>query len=67
MQLPRPGSVHYTFDGWKTSKDVEAIDTTLGVWVADVPAQSLTQGATFTWTAHYGTGWEGTNFPVTVV
>jgi glucoamylase len=66
VQLPRPGSVHYTFDDWATSHDVEAGDTTLGVWVAEVPAQKLAKGAKFAWTAHYGTGWEGTNFEVTV-
>src|SRR5437764_2017391 len=59
VQLPRPGSVHYSFDGWTTFDDVEAVDTTLGSWVADVPTHKLTPGETFAWTAHYGTGWEG--------
>jgi glucoamylase len=38
VQLPRPGSIHYSFDEWKTFGEVEAIDTTLGVWVAEVPS-----------------------------
>jgi hypothetical protein len=66
VQLPRPGSVHFSSDDWKTSSDVDAVDTTLGVWVADVPTQKLPPGSSFSWTAHYGTGWEGRNYSVTV-
>jgi glucoamylase len=66
VQLPRPGSVHYTFDEWKTFREVEAIDTTLGVWVAEVPSNKLAAGSTFSWTAHYMTGWEGKNYTLTV-
>jgi glucoamylase len=66
VQLPRPGSVHYSFDDWKTFGEVEAIDTTLGVWVAEVPSNKLAAGTTFAWTAHYMTGWEGKNYTLTV-
>jgi glucoamylase len=66
VQLPRPGSVHYTFDEWKTFDEVEAIDTTLGVWVAEIPSSKLTPGSEFSWTAHYMTGWEGKNFSLTI-
>jgi glucoamylase len=66
VQLPRPGAVHYTFDEWKTYTDVEAADTTLGVWIAEVPCNRLPSGAEFSWTAHYVTGWEGKNFSMTV-
>jgi len=66
VQLPRPGSVHYSFDEWKTFAEVEAVDTTLGVWVAEVPSNKLAEGSTFAWTAHYMTGWEGKNYTLTV-
>src|SRR5439155_208874 len=33
VQLPRPGAVHYTFDQWESFTEIEAVDTTLGVWV----------------------------------
>ena len=66
VQLPRPGSIHYSFDEWKTFGEVEAIDTTLGVWVAEVPSNKLAAGTTFSWTAHYMTGWEGKNYTLTV-
>lgn len=67
VQLPRPGAVHYTFDDWATFSEVEASDTTLGVWIADIPCQKLAPGSEFSWTAHYVTGWEGKNFDLTVV
>ena len=66
VQLPRPGSVHYTFDDWKTFGEVEAVDTTLGVWVAEIPSNKLAVGSNFSWTAHYMTGWEGKNYTLTV-
>ena len=66
VQLPRPGSIHYSFDDWKTYTEIEAADTTLGVWVAEIPCSKLVPGASFSWTAHYGTGWEGKNFTLTV-
>jgi glucoamylase len=66
VQLPRPGAVHYSFDDWKTFEDIEAMDTTLGVWVAEVPCNRLPSGTEFSWTAHYVTGWEGKNFTMTV-
>ncbi len=67
VQLPRPGSVHFTVDNWATHADAEAIDTTLGVWVAEVPSEKAAAGSTFQWTAHYSTGWEGQNYSVTVI
>ena len=42
------------------------MDTTLGVWVAEVPCSKMSAGETFSWTAHYGTGWEGRNFTLTI-
>ncbi|HKW73019.1 MAG TPA: glycoside hydrolase family 15 protein [Candidatus Dormibacteraeota bacterium] len=66
VQLPRPGDVHYTFDGWKSHVELPAADTTLGVWVAEVPCDTLPVGTEFQWTAHYMTGWEGRNFSLKV-
>ena len=66
VQLPRPGAAHYTFDNWETFAEVEATDTTLGVWIAEIPCNKLPPGTQFSWTAHYMTGWEGKNFTLTV-
>src|SRR5437867_9934106 len=51
VQLPRPGAVHYTFDNWQSFAEVDAIDTTLGLWVAEVPCNRLPSGTEFAWTA----------------
>jgi glucoamylase len=66
VQLPRPGAVHYTFDDWKSFSEADAVDTTLGVWVAEVPSNKLASGSDFSWTAHYVTGWEGKNYSLKV-
>jgi glucoamylase len=66
VQLPRPGAVHYSFDDWKTFAEADAADTTLGVWVAEVPTNKMTPGSELVWTAHYVTGWEGKNYSITV-
>jgi glucoamylase len=66
VQLPRPGAVHYSFDDWKTFAEADATDTTLGVWVAEVPTNKMTPGSELVWTAHYVTGWEGKNYSMTV-
>ena len=65
VQLPRPAVVRWTFDEWKTFGEVDAADTTLGVWVAELPTHGLGPGAAMSWTAHYGTGWEGRNYTIT--
>src|SRR3989441_12001655 len=67
IQLQRPGAVHYTFDDWKTFAEADAVDTTLGVWVAEIPTNKLAPGSELAWTAHYVTGWEGKNYSMTVV
>ena len=66
VQLPRPGAVHYTFDDWKSFSEADAVDTTLGVWVAEIPSNKLASGSDFSWTAHYVTGWEGKNYSLKV-
>jgi hypothetical protein len=58
--------VHYTFDDWATHAEVDALDTTLGVWAAEIPCQKLSVGTEFAFTAHYMTGWEGRNFSLKV-
>jgi glucoamylase len=67
LQLPRPGIVRWTPDGWATYREVAASDTTLGFWVADLPTQIMRPGAVMEWTAHYATGWEGRNYALRCV
>lgn len=69
LEAMAPTRVRLTLDGWKAWVDLEARDTTLGVWLVDVAGsdQVPSGGAidfTFWWP---DTGrWEGRNFRVTV-
>ena len=70
FELMAPCLVHCSLDGWRTTMDVEARDTGLGVWVADVAgSEALVPGdavdATFYWPG--ADRWEGRNVRVAVV
>jgi len=69
LELLAPARVRYTLDGWQTWADIEARDTGVGVWVADVPGSDRLRPATavdFTvWWPEVGR-WEGRNLRVTV-
>jgi glucoamylase len=70
FELLAPCRVHCSLDGWRTVVDVDARDTGLGVWVADVPGSGdLAPGsaieATFYWPE--ANRWEGRNVRVRVV
>ena len=70
FELLAPCRVRCSGDGWRTTMDLPAKDTGLGVWIADVPgSQSLAAGdavdATFYWAD--ADRWEGRNVRVAVV
>jgi hypothetical protein len=44
---------------------VTTTDTTLGLWVAELPTQIMRPGASIEWTAYYQHGWEGRNYALT--
>jgi glucoamylase len=70
IELLAPARVRVSLDGWRTSVDVEARDTTLGVWVADIAGSAaLPAGATVTFTLWWPEAghWEGRDFQVAVV
>ena len=68
LALTAPATVHWSIDGWQTSRDADTRDTGLGVHAADLPADKLAGGSeilfTFYW--HHSQNWEGTNFSVVV-
>ncbi len=70
FELLAPCRVHVTTDGWRTAQDLDAIDTGVGVWVADLPgSENLVAGqaveATFFWPE--ANRWEGRDIRVGVV
>ncbi len=61
-------TIHYSIDGWKTSKDINSSDSGLGIYIADLPTGGLNKDEvvefTFYWTQ--AKDWENRNFSVTV-
>ncbi len=64
-----PAVIHWSRDNWKTSSDIEANDTELGIYVADLPTQTVAQGTEIKFTFYWPQAqhWEGTDFIVRVV
>jgi glucoamylase len=63
-----PAMVHWSVDGWQTTKDSSTRDTGLGIHLVDLPTASLLSGNrvvfTFFWPAD--SRWEQADFAVTV-
>jgi glucoamylase len=61
-------SVHWSVDGWKTSRDSNTRDTGLGIFILDLPTASLPPGGvvvfTFFWPKE--NRWEGSDYSVAV-
>ena len=68
LEAQAPGTVHWSSDGWQTTHDLPLNDTSLGVYVADLPSGKLAADTvidfTFLWDDQQG--WQGENFQVTV-
>ncbi len=58
--------VHWSVDGWRTVRDAETQDTSLGVHVADLPTEGLSSGAEVVFTFYWPDDgrWEGADFKV---
>jgi glucoamylase len=67
--LLAPACVRWSMDEWATEKETETHDSTLGVYLADLPTRGLKTGATIRFTFHWlaGDRWEETDFMVEVV
>lgn len=67
VQLRQRGTVLWSTDAWATSHVVQARDTGLGCWVADLPAEDVPVDGLVEWTANYADGrWEGGNYRLRV-
>jgi glucoamylase len=68
LQLPSPAVIRWSIDGWHTIQDTEAQDTTMGVYIADLPAQRLLNGTTIVFTFYWPEAgrWEERDFTVIV-
>ena len=68
VEVGEPAVVRWSADGWKTSQDLTARDTGLGLFLADLPTKNLPIGTkvefTFDWTS--AGKWEGENYAVII-
>jgi glucoamylase len=68
VELVSPAVVHWTTDNWETAEDVPTRDSGLGVYVVDLPTQTLTANARVQFTIFWPDEdkWEDTNYVVSV-
>jgi glucoamylase len=61
-------TVHWGLEGWREVRDVETVDTGLGLHFADLDSQALPAGSRVQFTFYWPdeNRWEGTNFQVDV-
>jgi glucoamylase len=66
--LTAPGVVHWSFDHWRTSQDINTLDTGLGTYIADLGSERLSVGSEIVFTIYWSQEerWEGTDFSVAV-
>jgi glucoamylase len=63
-----PSLIHWGVNGWRHIQDVDAEDTKLGVWVADLDTRDLPPGSRVDFTFYWpgADHWEHEDFSVTV-
>jgi glucoamylase len=68
LECTAPALVHWSADGWQSRHDAETRDTTLGMYIADLPTEQLASGTTITFTYYWPQAgrWEGVDYSVVV-
>lgn len=68
VETHAPAVIHWSADEWRSVSDVEARDTDLGVYVADLPTGELAAGTRISFTIYWPASgnWEGSDFAVQV-
>lgn len=63
-----PAVIHWSVDHWKTVQDIEAKDTGLGIYTADLSTQAVPEGREIKFTFYWPEAghWEGTDFSVKI-
>jgi glucoamylase len=68
MEMNAAFRVHFSTDGWKTSRDLDSHATGLGTFLVDLPTSKLLPDAALTFTFFWLTAgtWEGKDFSVRI-
>jgi glucoamylase len=69
IELLAMSTVHWSVDGWQTTRDTETRETGLGVYIVDLPVDKQPSNTILTFTFHWpaSNSWEGTNFTVIII
>lgn len=66
--LPGAGMVHWAVNGWREVRDLEALDSTLGFWMAELDTGRMNKGESIDFTIRWqADGWEGIDYRIQVV
>jgi glucoamylase len=60
----KAATIHWSFDDWATTNDLETRDVGFGCWFGDLPTDQLQSGAKIVFTFRWQEGWEGKEFRV---
>ena len=68
IEVPRPATVRWSADDWRTTADVETRDTGVGMFIADLPTTALGPGTIVRFTLRWADEdrWEGADFAVEI-
>ncbi len=68
LDLTQAAIVRYTRDSWLTQAEVETNDTGMGLFVAEISTEGMSEGQriVFTWRDKDTSAWRGRNFEVTI-
>jgi len=68
LETLAPALVHWSSDGWRTTRDEATRDTTLGMHVVDLPTEHLCPGARIDLTFYWPEAdrWEGADYLVCI-
>jgi len=68
IALPRAGMVHWGVNGWREVRDLEALDSSLGFWVAELDTGRMNKGESIDFTIRWQEdGWERIDHRIEVV
>lgn len=68
IALPRAGMVHWGVNGWREVSDLEALDSSLGFWVAELDTGRMNKGESIDFTIRWQEGgWERIDHRIEVV
>jgi glucoamylase len=68
VEVLQPANIHWSTNDWKDSQDMNASDTGLGVYLADLPTKGLSSGDEIVFTIYWPDQdrWEDTDYRVRI-